>query len=233
VRKLVSLLVFAMTVGGAWAQYAQAGAIRISQIYVGGGSSAGLQSPLNADFIELFNAGGTPTDVSGWLLAYGGSNPTSSFGCAGCTNAIPAGTTIQPCAYLLIQVSPVRLGFGLPLPSPDATLPFGNGLVAVGTMGLLSSGTPSGSCLTGQPGLEDLVGWAEACGSGSGSGVPAIDQAHALLRKDGGMALTGDNFVDFVLGTPTPRNSASPENALCVQTPARNESWGSFKALYR
>src|SRR5882672_980167 len=88
---------------------ADSAAIRISQIYLGGGDEAVSSSPFATDYVELFNATGTPVDVGGWLLAYGGNSATSTFGCAGCTGTLPLNTTIGVCRYLLIQVGPTSL----------------------------------------------------------------------------------------------------------------------------
>ena len=231
--KLIRLAACVILIAGIRPETAIAGVVRISQIYVGGGGDASLNTALNTDYLELFNSGGTPVDVGGWLLAYGGSNPTSSFGCAGCTLSIPSGALIQPCSYFLIQISPRSFDYGTDIPAPDATLLFGNGLGGVGVMGLFSNGTPVGICPKSLPGLQDLVGWASACDLGSSSGVPAIDRAHALLRTNEGMSWTGDHSMDFALATPNPRNSTSPQSVICLQTPARPGSWGRLKVVYR
>jgi hypothetical protein len=230
----VGLFTFLLIVGSLRAPSTEAAAIRISQIYPGGGGDAGAQTPYGADFIELFNDSGTTVDVGGWLLAYGGNNATATFGCAGCTNVLPSGTTIQPCSYLLVQVSPRSPDFGAALPNADATLLFGSGIRSSGVMALLSGGIPSGACLTIQPGVEDLVGWgATNCEWGSTGNVPAINNTQALLRNIGGMSYSGDNYVDFALGPPTPRNAAATQNQTCVLTPSQPDSWGKLKSLYR
>jgi hypothetical protein len=227
-RSTVSSLAAAVALSLICGVPAEAGAIRISQIYPGGGGDDKITSPYQADFLELFNATGSPVDVGGWMLAYGGSNPTSVFGCAGCNYTFPASTVIAPCSYLLIQGTQ-SFNYGSSLTTPDVAfssldLHYG------GALGLLSSGTPSGTCLSG-PGLEDLVGWTASCAQGSAAYIGTA--GHALTRLGGGMTSAGNNSTDFVESTPTPRNSASPQNAICVQTPTLERSWGSLKVMYR
>lgn len=217
---------------GAWAQPGRCGAIRISQIYPGGGSDSQLGSTYGADFVELMNASGTPVDVSGWLLAYGPSNGTTTFGCAGCTKSLPAGTVISPCGYLLVQMSYSLHdpAYGAELPNPDITY-ITLDLTGIGTLALLSSGAASGHCLSGIN-VEDLVGW----GGASCSWVaPVIDGpvSSAAVRKSEGVTQTYNNRADFDLGAPVPHNSTSPKSAICISTPAQSISWGAFKSLYR
>ena len=70
--------------------------VRISQIYGGGGGTTAA-----TDYIELFNSTGLPVSVGGWYLEYGSATGLwNSF--AGNAFQLPAGATIQPCAYLLV-----------------------------------------------------------------------------------------------------------------------------------
>ena len=228
------VLILAATLGALCynPRVAISGVVRISQIYLGGGSDADSNSPYSADYVELLNATGSPVDIGGWLIAFGGTNGTNTFGCAGCTGAIPAHTIIQPCQYLLIQLGASSFSGGAPLPSPDVALstpglPTGAG----GTLALLNGGTPSGSCVVG-PTLEDLVGWGSTTGCpGAKAGNPGGTQA--LLRLLGGMSATGDNSADFTLAEASPRNSATPPSPLCLKSPAVNLTWGRMRAIYR
>src|SRR5215470_17809365 len=45
-------------------------AVRISQVYSGGGASTGTPT-YNKDYIELFNNSGSPVNIGDWVLEYG------------------------------------------------------------------------------------------------------------------------------------------------------------------
>jgi hypothetical protein len=216
-----------------------AGSVRISQVYPGGGISSAGRGPYSSDYVELFNSGSSAVDISGWILAYGGSNPSTVFGSfPGTTLTIPLGSSISPCAYFLIQTSEPSPDGGSSLPAPDAKLVFSNpNLIpgfgelqnSGGALALLNGGTPSGGCIKGEPGFQDDVAWHFGCSSF----LDAFTQAQALIRKDGGMVSSGDANSDFVLGSPTPRNSTAAKNPTCVQSPALPLSWGRLKTIFR
>ena len=190
--------------------------IVVSQIYGGGGNSG---ASFRNDYVELFNAGSSSVDLSGWTLQY----------------ATAAGTTWQPTAlngtigagrYYLIQLAS-NAEIGATLPSADATgtsnIGAASGKVALvrGT-GALACGASAGSCSANSL-VEDLVGYGDASdfeGSGSTAG---LSNTSAALRAGDGCADTGDNAADFTAGTPTPRNSASPAHS-CASTQAPGPS---------
>src|SRR5215471_9639364 len=88
----------------------------ISQVYGGGGNSG---APLMNDFIELFNAGATTVDLTGWSVQYASATGTGNFGSA--TNLItPLSGSIAPGQYVLIQEAS-NAAVGSPLPTPDIT----------------------------------------------------------------------------------------------------------------
>jgi hypothetical protein len=231
VRKILSVSLLAILGSGTWVQTGHCGAIRISQIYAGGGGDASVTNPYDADFVELFNSSGTPVDVSSWLLAYGIPNGTTTFGCPGCSNAIPPGTSIASCSYFLIQLGSRAIGEGARLPTPDLII-LNQDITGGGTLAVMSSGTPSGPCLSG-PQIQDLVGWHSSVTCFQGHAAASGSVALAWLRKTGGMTQTNDNAADFEQGTPVPRTSASPRNPICIQTPARPTTWGLLKNVYR
>ena len=83
----------------------------ISQIY-GGGGNAG--APLRNDFIELFNRGSAPVDLTGWSVQYGSAGGTD-------WQATPISGTIQPGRYYLVQEAAGANTAAAALPAPDAT----------------------------------------------------------------------------------------------------------------
>lgn len=203
-----------------------ASAVRISQLYGGGGSSSAAYTH---DYVELFNSSTLPVDISGWAIEYGSATGTwASF--SGNIYVFPAGTIIQPCQYRLISGSSGTGGVPLPV-APDhvaaLTLSGTNGKV-----GLFTTSNVNVACGS-ETGLVDKVSY----GTGNcpeTTNVPALTSLTAAIRKVGGMQDTDNNSADFTVeGSFAPRNSVSPGNPECLATPATPQSWGSVKAIYR
>jgi hypothetical protein len=191
---------------------ASASGVVVSQIYGGGGNSG---AALLNDYVELFNAGAAPVDVSGWTIQY-----ATAAGTTWQTTALSG--TIGAGGYYLVQLASNGT-VGAPLPAPDATgtsnLAAASGKIALvrGTSAV-TCGASAGSC-SGTPLVEDLVGYGDATDfEGSGS-APAPSNTLAALRADAGCADAGENATDFTAGTPDPRHSASPVHA-CAGTPS-------------
>ena len=83
----------------------------ISQVY-GGGGNAG--ATLTHDFVELFNRGSNPVNLTGWSVQY-----TSATG-TGTWQVTPLSGFIAPGHYYLVQQAQ-GTGGTAPLPAPDAT----------------------------------------------------------------------------------------------------------------
>ena len=111
--------------------------IVISQVYGGGGNSG---ATLKNDFIELYNLGSNPVDVTGWTVQYGSSGGSTWF------NRTPLAGTIQPGHYYLIQEA-AGSGGTTNLPTPDATgtinMSGSSGKVALVSSLTASTGFPS------------------------------------------------------------------------------------------
>jgi hypothetical protein len=182
-------------------------AIVISQVYGGGGNSG---STYKNDFVELYNRGSTPVDVTGWSVQFTG--PTGAF--AAQTTATPPtplttnlSGTIQPGHYYLIQESQGAGGTTI-LPTPDIT----GGVLVGSTQGkvaLVNNTTVlSGNCpnfVTN--GIVDFVGYGAAdCSETSPTNV--LNNTTAAIRKNNGCTDTDNNSFDFDLNGPIPRNSS-------------------------
>ncbi len=180
---------------------AMSSTIVISQVYGGGGNSG---ATLTNDFIELFNIGSAPVDVTGWSVQY-----ASSLGSTWQKTDLSG--TIPPGGYYLVQESQ-GAGGTTSLPTPDATgsIPMSG---TSGKVALVDSTTGlSGTCPAG---VVDFVGFGAAnCSEGIGA-TPALTNTTAALRNDSGCAETDNNNVDFTVTGPAPRNSASPLH-LCT-----------------
>lgn len=174
----------------------------VSQVYGGGGNSG---AAFRNDFVELFNAGSSPADLSGWSLQYATSAGTS-------WQTTPLSGSIGPGHYYLVQLASGGT-VGAALPPADATgtsnLAATSGKIALvsGTTAL-TCGAAAGSC-SATPGVEDLVGYGDATDFEGSATAAAPSATLSAARGDGGCADTGDNANDFATAAPDPRNTAS------------------------
>ena len=201
--------------------HASSNGIVISQVYGGGGNSGAV---LRNDFVELFNAGTTAVDVTGWSVQYASAVSATWSG------KTPLTGTIQAGHYLLVQEASGG-AVGANLPAADVVgainMAAGNGKVA-----LVSDGTSlTGACPTGGS-IVDVVGWGYATPAPSGScfegtTAPAPSATTAVIRKGNGCTDTDDNGADFAAAAPTPRNSASLANSCGVLTETNPAATGA------
>ena len=163
----------------------------ISQIYGDGGSNGATYAN---DFIEIYNAGSTAVDLSNYSVQY--SNGTVW------NMTLLTAVVLQPGQYYLIREGSHGSG-GTPLPSPDAigtlSILSNNGKVA-----LVNSTTvlPNG-CLS--PLIVDLVGYGNAT-CFEGAATSSANNVTSIIRKTGNVD-TDNNSTDFMIGTPSARNS--------------------------
>ena len=187
--------------------------IAISQVFGGGGNA---NAPYRNDFIEIFNRGTTPINLSGWSVQYA-SATASTWSVTPLTSI-----TLQPGQYYLVQETSGGTN-GNPLPTSDAT-----GTIAMaatsGKVALVRSTTPlSGPC-PNDPNIIDLVGYGTTASCFRGTRpAPAASNTNAILRTENGCTNTGNNNTDFKTNTPNPRNIASPVN-MCPELTAAFET---------
>ena len=177
-------------------------AVRISQVY-GGGGNAG--APYTNDFVELFNASSSPVNIGGWVLTY--ASATGSFG--GTTLAIPAGTVIQPYRYYLIQLASGG-AVGSALPTADLTGSI-NLSGTAGNIALITSAQTgsSNACSTLAAILVDKIGFGSTANCAETTASAAPSNTTAVFRKGSGVVDTDNNSADCFAAAPSPRNSAS------------------------
>jgi predicted extracellular nuclease len=191
------------------------GDVVISQVYGGGGNSG---APFTHDFIELFNRGVTPVNLTGWSVQY------QSAGGTGTWQVTPLTGTIAPGGYYLVQEAS-NAAVGSPLPAPDAT-----GSIAMaagaGKVALSSTTTPfSGSCASC---AVDMVGYGATASCFEGAGpTGGTSNTTAALRKRGGCFDSNNNNIDFSIGAPNPRNTASPAGSCTALSLNINQIQGS------
>jgi predicted extracellular nuclease len=179
--------------------FTECAAVAVSQVYGGGGNSG---ADYTHDFIELFNRGAAPVDLTGWSVQYASATGSS-------WQVTPLSGTLQPGQYYLIQQAQ-GAGGTTPLPTPDAT-----GTIAMsatnGKVALVEATTAlTGTCPTA--GVIDFVGFGSTANCFEGSGpTPTLNNSTAALRVEAGCQDTDDNAADFELvSPPTPRNTANP-----------------------
>jgi len=203
--------------------------MKISQVYGGGGNSGATYTN---DFIELFNIGSAPVDITGWSVQYSSSGATGVGAWSGgqggnLTSLCPAGPcVIEPGHYFLVQES-AGSGGTTALPAPDAT----GTILMSGTAAKIAivAGTdplsgPAGSVCPVSDDIVDFVGYGGAnCAEATPTG--GLSNTTAALRRGNGCIDTNNNSNDFVTVGPIPRNSGAPPN-VCGGNPSRPSGTG-------
>src|SRR5687768_10405202 len=168
--------------------FAQSPDIVISQVYGGGGN---FGATLRNDFIELYNRGTEPVPVTGWSVQYASSAGTFN-------QSTPLTGTIRPGRHYLVQEA-AGTGGTQDLPTPNAT-----GSIAMSaTSGKVRVVTADGA-------VRDLVGYGTAANLSETAPTPNLSNTTAAIRNGAGTVDTDNNFADFTIGAPNPRNSPPP-----------------------
>ena len=190
--------------------FSQSTTVVISQIY-GGGGAASSTTYFNSDYVELHNISSAPQDISGFKLAYG-----SSAGVLGTSASnrftIPSNTILPPGGYLLIADSGLTGGSNPQLTvTRDYYFRFAmsatKGKIVLGTSSLVDS-----ALLADQPAgaVVDFIGYGTASEFEGSVAAGATTNMTAAIRNNNGCDDTNQNGTDFTIGTPNPRNSATP-----------------------
>lgn len=169
--------------------------IVISQVYGGGGNQGAL---FNNDFVELFNSGSSPVDVSGWTVQYASARG-STWQITELLGVILAGQ------YYLVQEGQGQTRQAPPLPTPDVIggIPMSN---SSGKVALLSGQARLTGETPSRNDIVDFLGYGAATFS-EGSTAGGLDNRTAAIRKGEGCVDTDRNDQDFEVGPPSPRNS--------------------------
>ena len=210
--KKIFTLLFVMA---SFMAYSQSTTIVISQVYGGGGGSTGTYLH---DYVELHNVSGTTQSLTGFSLQYGSA--TGNFGStASNVYAFPAGTSMAPGSYLLIQCSAAgSAGAALPV-TPDIitgnlSMSGTNGKVVLTNQATaLGCGATATTCTLPSATIIDLVAYGTANNAEGGVSVnngASLTSTQGSVRKNNGCTDTDNNNADFdVVTAPVPRNSAS------------------------
>jgi hypothetical protein len=199
----VAALLAAFAPGAAPATQASTSGVVISAIYTRGGSTGATYTH---KYAELFNAGNTAVNITGWTIRYASATATT-WPTSG-ANVFTFGTvTLQPGQYYLVQGGSNGSN-GVALPSPDATSSL-NSASAGGKYGLFSdAATCNTDTAVGCGSYVDFVGYGTANASETAPGA-AQGLTQMLARKDDGCTDTDDNSADFELLTASARNSGT------------------------
>ncbi len=170
----------------------QAADLSVSQFRVRGPAGG------NDEFVELFNAGASPLDLSGYKL-----NASNASGTTGTRLSFAAGTTIAPGCYLLLT-NGASSGYSGSVPGD---LSYNTGVTDTGGLAVLDD--------NGQ--VLDQVGLSSGSAYQAGTPLASLgstnaDRGYARTTNSAGVPQnSGDNSADFVVVSPTtPHNSASP-----------------------
>jgi predicted extracellular nuclease len=183
--------------------------IVISQVYGGGGNSGATWTN---DFVELYNRGAAPVDLTGWSVQYASAAGTS-WQLTALSGVLAAG------AHYLVQEAAGR-GGSTPLPTPDAT-----GAIAMsaasGKVALVTAATAlsCGATCSSAAGVRDFVGYGTAADFETAA-APGLTNTTADLRAADGTD-TDNNAADFSTGAPNPRGSGGSTPPPPTGTPAR------------
>ncbi|MGJ4730442.1 lamin tail domain-containing protein, partial [Luteimonas sp. SDU101] len=183
----------------------------VSQVYGGGGNSG---APYNADYVELFNRGSEAVPLGGLSVQYASATGTGNLGAgAGQIVVLPA-VTLEPGRYFLVGLAGGANGAPLPAPDASGTINMSGSAGKVALVASTSSlGCNGGStpCTPEQLALiVDLVGFGGANFFEGAAAAPALNNASAAFRADGGCSDSNDNASDFASAAPAPRSGATP-----------------------
>lgn len=183
------------------------GDVIITEVFGGGGNSGAVYKN---DFVELFNTTASTVDLSGWALTYYSSTGT---GLASNIFEIPAGSSIAPYRYFLIQAS-AGAGGTTDLPTPDAV----STLNLSGSAGKIilnltkEAQTISDlASITGNQFFKDYVPYGAAAAPVWGTSTTDASSTTSASRKkvSGSYSYTSNIGTDFELIAPNPQNSGS------------------------
>lgn len=202
---LAALTVFNYIVSSSPVRVVVSPDVVISQVYGGGGNSG---ASFQNDFIEVFNRGNSPVNLTGWAVQYASATGTT-------WSKTDLSGTLAAGKYLLIQeASGGANGSALPAPDVTGTIAMAataGKVVLTNTNTLIASGT---SCPTGAT-VVDVIGYGTTANCFEGAGPTGnLSATAAAVRAMNGCTETDNNNSDFAVGAVNPRNNVLPA-AVC------------------
>lgn len=192
----------------------------ISQVYGGGGNTGATYTN---DFIELFNRGNSPQDLTGWSVQY--ANATSATPTWQVTNL--TNVTLLPGQYYLIQEASGG-AVGVALPTADTTgsinLSGTNGkVVLANSTTVVTTPNPTDSQIVDKVafGSTPTTGY-----EGTGPTGTALTSTTSVQRNNAGCTDVDNNSTDFTTTLPAARNSSTPVNICSTMGTNQNQILG-------
>jgi uncharacterized protein len=182
------------------AQEPPAPEVVISQVYGGGGNTGAPAAFYRNDFLELFNRGDAPQDITGWSIQYTSANGNTW----GSNSTTLPSATLQPGQRYLVQMAAGSNAEAAALPTPDHTSSI-NMSATSGKVALASSSAalPTDTCPTG-PTVVDAVGFGtQNCEAIQAT--TALNNNSSALRDEDRCAETFS-----IVSPPEPENSSAP-----------------------
>ncbi|TPW77616.1 ExeM/NucH family extracellular endonuclease [Schumannella soli] len=176
----------------------------INEAYLKGGSA---NAPFNKKFVELYNGGSTPVDLSTWSIQYRKADGTGAA-----TSAINLTGTIGAKDYYLVQFNG-NAATGAALPGFDQD---GGAFQPSGTNGTLwlakttAKVDPGTGAVAGNDQIADLLGYGtSATFEGAGAATTAnSNSTQDAMTRNAAHADSDSNSADFTAqATPTPQTS--------------------------
>ncbi|WP_028046903.1 ExeM/NucH family extracellular endonuclease [Cellulomonas sp. URHE0023] len=187
-----------MGTGAAQAAVAPSAPVVINEVYGGGGNSG---APFDRDFVELYNPGASPVDVSAWSVQYASAN-----GATWASTPL-AGKTIAAGGYLLVAEAQ-----GANTAAPAVTGDVVGTIAMGGTAGKVALVSSTGALACGatcaaDPAVVDLVAYGAVATGFAGTGpAPAASNSTSVSRS-ATHTNTADNVADFVAAAPSPQGA--------------------------
>jgi hypothetical protein len=213
---LTSLVVYAAVLFTSAAAQGASPDLVVSQIFAGGGNAG---ASFTNDYVELFNRGSSTVDLSGWTIQYATAGGTSW------TPTALAGTVLPGGRHLVQLASGGSSGSALPAPDSTGTTNLsttGGKVALVHDTTPLTCGASAGSC-SALAAVHDLVGYGTATDY-EGAAAPALSNATAAIRADGGCTDTDANASDFTAIAAVPRNSSAATTPCAGSAPTSSQA---------
>ena len=172
----------------------------INEVYGGGGNSG---AAFDRDFIELYNPTDAALPLTGMAVQYASATGIS-WQVTNLSGSIPAHGY-----YLVAEAAGANAAPAVPTPDASGTIPMSAtaGKVALtSTTTALTCGTDCATIAA----VVDLVGFGATASSFAGTGPTPAPSNSTSVARTAGHPNTPNNATDFVSGTPTPQNTATP-----------------------
>lgn len=198
VKRVAAVLVGIATLSVCLMAHADAPRVLITELQTG--SVENGQPNASHEFVELTNITDQTVDITNWQLDYRAASGSSWSTKATLSGQLyPGGSIVVASDGYLVDIANFHMPGGV----------------------LASSGGQVRLMPTDNSNAEDTVGWGTAqWPETKATAVPAAGQSLQRLLTDGHFVDTNNNFNDFLVGVPEPRNdNAEPELPLPTPTP--------------